>query len=57
VFIALGDRVAAALRATGFLFHDWRGIGEGGVRLVTSFDTSEADVDALVAAAGLAAAG
>ena len=51
VFIALGTAVAARLRAAGFLFHDWPGIGDGGCRLVTSWDTTEAEVDALVAAA------
>jgi threonine aldolase len=52
VFIALGTRVAAALRAAGFLFHDWPGIGDGGCRLVTSWETTTAEVDALTAAAG-----
>ena len=52
VFIALGDAVAAKLRAAGFLFHNWPGIGPGGVRLVTSFDTTDVEVDALIAAAG-----
>jgi threonine aldolase len=51
VFIALGADVAARLRGAGFLFHDWPGIGEGGCRLVTSWETTEAEVDALVAAA------
>jgi threonine aldolase len=53
VFIALGAPVAAGLRAAGFLFHDWPGIGEGGCRLVTSFETTAEEVDALVAAARL----
>jgi threonine aldolase len=52
VFIALGAAVAAGLRAAGFLFHDWPGLGEGGCRLVTSFETTAAEVDALIAAAG-----
>ena len=39
IFIALGAPVATALRAAGFLFHDWPGIGEGGARLVTSWST------------------
>jgi len=55
VFIALGDAVAAKLRAAGFLFHAWPGIGAGGVRLVTSFDSTEAEVDALAATAEVAA--
>jgi threonine aldolase len=54
IFIALGATVASALRAAGFLFHDWPGIGEGGARLVTSFDASDEAVDAFVAAAVLA---
>jgi len=54
IFIALGAPVAKTLRTAGFLFHDWPGIGEGGARLVTSFDTSDEAVDALVAAAGRA---
>jgi len=56
VFIALGTAVGAGLRASGFLFHDWPGIGDGGCRLVTSWETTEAEVDALVAAAGAAGA-
>jgi threonine aldolase len=52
VFIALGAAVAAALRAAGFLFHDWPGIGDGGCRLVTCWETTAEEVDALVAAAG-----
>jgi threonine aldolase len=55
VFIALGARVAATLRAAGFLFHDWPGIGDGGVRLVTSWETTASEVDALIATAGGAA--
>ena len=54
IFIALGAAVAKALRAGGFLFHDWPGIGDGGARLVTSWDTSDEAVDALVAAAARA---
>ena len=51
IFIALGTPVASALRSAGFLFHDWPGIGDGGARLVTSFETSDESVDAFVAAA------
>jgi len=54
IFIALGGAVANALRAAGFLFHDWPGIGEGGARLVTSWATTDEEVDALVGAAGRA---
>jgi threonine aldolase len=52
IFIALGAAVATGLRAAGFRFHDWPGLGEGGCRLVTSFETTPAEVDALVSAAG-----
>jgi threonine aldolase len=52
IFIALGAAVAAGLRAAGFLFHDWPGIGDGGCRLVTCWETTAEEVDALVAAAG-----
>ena len=52
VFVAFDARVAASLRAAGFLFHDWPALGAGACRLVTSFETSTAAVDALVAAAG-----
>jgi threonine aldolase len=55
IFIALGVEVAAALRAAGFLFHDWPAIGPGGCRLVTSWDTTAEEVDALLAAAEKAA--
>jgi threonine aldolase len=54
IFVALGAAVASKLRAEGFLFHDWPGIGDGGARLVTSWDTSDEAVDALVAAAARA---
>jgi threonine aldolase len=54
LFIALGVAAATALRAAGFLFHDWPGIGEGGARLVTSWATTDEEVDAFVAAAARA---
>lgn len=57
IFIALGAPVAMALRAAGFLFYDWPGIGDGGARLVTSWDTSDEAVAALVAAAARARGG
>jgi threonine aldolase len=56
VFVVLEPRIATALRAAGFLFHDWPTLGPGGCRLVTSFDTTDAAVDAFVAAATEAAA-
>lgn len=48
VFARLVPGMAAQLRAQGFLFHSRR--QEGYVRFVTSFDTTDADVDRLVAA-------
>ncbi len=54
IFIALGAPVAMALRAAGFLFYDWPGIGDAGARLVTSWDTSDEAIDAFVAAAARA---
>lgn len=65
VFIVLGAARAAALRAKGCVFHDWPtashpageqpGSGETAIRLVASFATSEADVDAFLAVAAQAA--
>ncbi len=56
VFVQLLSEVAEALLADGFFFHPWPAAGEGGYRLVTAFDTAEADVEALIAAAGAHAA-
>jgi threonine aldolase len=50
VFVRFAPHVASALRAEGFAFHDWTLFGEGAVRLVCGFGTSDADVDALLAA-------
>jgi threonine aldolase len=50
VFVRFAPHVAAALRAEGFAFHDWTIFGEGVVRLVCGFTTSDDDVDALLAA-------
>jgi threonine aldolase len=47
MFIRVTPDEAAALRARGFDFYDW-GLGEA--RLVTSWDSDPADVDALAAA-------
>lgn len=47
VFVRLDANVAASLREKGFLFYDWPLFGEGVVRLVTGFDTTDADLDAL----------
>jgi threonine aldolase len=48
VFTRFDAATAHALREQGFLFYDWPLFGEGAVRLVCGFGTSEADVDALV---------
>lgn len=50
VFLRLQPKVAAALRDEGFLFFDWPLFGAGAVRIVTGFDTSDAEVDAFVEA-------
>jgi threonine aldolase len=50
VFARFEPHVAARLRERGFLFYDWPLFGAGAVRLVCGFDTSDADVDALLAA-------
>jgi threonine aldolase len=47
VFIRVSGDEAAALRSQGFDFYDW---GPGEARLVTSWDSDPADVDALSAA-------
>jgi threonine aldolase len=47
LFIRVTPEEAAALRAQGFDFYDW---GPGEARLVTSWDSDAADVDALAAA-------
>ena len=52
VFARFAPGVAASLRERGFLFYDWPVFGEGAVRIVTGFSTTEADVDGLIAAAG-----
>lgn len=51
VFARFAPEVAARLREQGFLFYDWSSFGAGAVRLVTGFDTTEADVDAFLRAA------
>jgi threonine aldolase len=47
LFLKVSPEEAAALRAQGFDFYDW---APGEVRLVTSWDSQPADVDALAAA-------
>jgi threonine aldolase len=50
VFARLGPDVLARLRARGFLFYDWPLFGDGAVRFVCGFTTTEAEVDALLGA-------
>lgn len=54
LFVVLPAAVIAALRAAGFRFYDWPappGVAGLVARLVTSYDVTAAEVDALVAAA------
>lgn len=58
VFVALPERVVAALERDAYGFYRWPlGAAESGVviRLVTSYATRSVDVDGLIAAAGRAA--
>jgi threonine aldolase len=50
VFVQLSALTSAALRARGFQFLDWPTLGAHARRLVTSFETRKADVDALLRA-------
>jgi threonine aldolase len=50
VFARLTSSTIASLRGEGFLFYDWPLFGEGAVRFVCGFSTTEQEVDALVAA-------
>jgi threonine aldolase len=55
LFVSIPDRVIEALLAEGFEFYRWptpAGVSGPVIRLVTSFCTTAADVDAFVAAAG-----
>jgi threonine aldolase len=55
VFVAMPDELIQALLSEGFEFYRWAapaGVSGPVVRLVTSFCTAPADVDALVATAG-----
>lgn len=47
VFVSLAPEQAAALRARGWCFHEF--IGDAGARFMCSWDTADADVDALLA--------
>ena len=50
VFLRLGEPARQTLRARGFEFYDWDAPAAGLARLVTSWDQSEQDVEALCAA-------
>ncbi len=52
VFVRLGEPARQTLRARGFEFYDWGAPAAGLARLVTSWDQSERDVEALCAALG-----
>lgn len=50
VFARLSRQAIASLQEQGFLFYDWPLFGEGAVRFVCGFSTTEAEVDALLRA-------
>lgn len=50
LFVRFAPEVAARLQEQGFLFFDWPIFGPNAYRLVCAFDTSDADVEALIAA-------
>ncbi|MGB7404884.1 MAG: beta-eliminating lyase-related protein [Pacificimonas sp.] len=50
VFVQLGDKGAATLRAQGFDFYDWGDAGSGEARFVAAWDTPESHIAALEAA-------
>ena len=55
LFVAMPEPLIEGLHRAGFAFHRWSAAAEAGppvVRLVTGFATTEADVDALLQAAG-----
>ena len=52
VFVAFPPPMTMALRAKGFEFLDWPSLGEGVVRLVCGFSTTEASVRALIGKRG-----
>jgi threonine aldolase len=56
VFIELPEAAIEALAAAGFGFYRWGGPASSCLRLVTAFDTREADVEALIAGARAAIA-
>jgi threonine aldolase len=50
LFVRMSPERAANLRAQGFEFHDWELFGAGARRLVTAFDSTDAEIDAFIAA-------
>lgn len=50
IFVRLSPEVATSLQEEGFLFYDWPIFGEGAFRIVTAFDTTDEEADALIAA-------
>jgi threonine aldolase len=50
LFVRMSQERAANLRAQGFEFYDWELFGAGARRLVTAFDSTDAEIDALIAA-------
>ena len=50
VFLTLPERAIAALESRGFLFYRWETPAGLGIRLVTGFDSTPADIDGLLAA-------
>lgn len=50
IFIQLPEAVSSSLLADGFYFYHWGGEDSTTVRLVTAFNTSEADVNAFIEA-------
>jgi threonine aldolase len=50
LFVRMAKNVAKALEEKGYRFFDWAVFGEDAWRFVTAFDTTEGEVDALLAA-------
>lgn len=57
IFVELAEASIAALEAAGFGFYRWGGPNATCLRLVTAFDTREADIDGFLAAAQRGGAG
>jgi threonine aldolase len=48
IFARLSPELVASLQAQGFLFYDWPIFGPDAFRIVTAFDTTDDEVDALI---------